>query len=181
MENTIPPALWTSRFVCFRLVVLFCFSERSSGPRQFSKAPVYSLGNREAQSKPDSLGSVLLSTSLMTTFLPFGPRPSSSFPRVAWLPPGWRKEAIDGEFLRMIKRESQRRGPFCSGGQLPWAPHVPVMRGQTLSTQLEAGQLKHQSYENYLPTPRAKHTVGKQGMPSQEVPPSATQSQVISN
>lgn len=57
----------------------FYFLGEVFGPR-FTEVPVYSVGNRRARSKPDSLGSVLFSTSLITTFLPFGHGPSSPFP-----------------------------------------------------------------------------------------------------
>lgn len=74
--------------------------------------PCLQSANRQAQSKPDPFSSVLFSTSLITTCLPFGHRSSSPFPRVARPPPGCGKEAIDGMFLRMTRGgRSQHGGP----------------------------------------------------------------------
>lgn len=97
-----------SLFVC---LFDYVFLARFPGCRSFAEVPVYSVGNRQAQSEPDSLGSVLFSTSLITTFLPVGHGSSSPFPRVEPLAPGCRKETIDGTFLRTIRRERQQRGP----------------------------------------------------------------------
>lgn len=100
--------------LCFVSLLWFVFL-RGLWALVLHPGPCLQSENRQAQSKPDSFSSVLFSTSLITTFLPFGHRSSSPFPRVARPPPGCRKEAIDSMFLRMMGRGvgvgSQQRGP----------------------------------------------------------------------
>lgn len=118
------PAYQTSCFVrlfCSVFLASFCFCGEVFWPQALHRAPCLQSGNRQAQSKPDSFGSVLFSTSLITTFLPFGQSSSSPFPSVAQLPPGCRKEAIGGMFLRMM-RECQQRRPSLLRFAAPWGP-----------------------------------------------------------
>lgn len=83
-QDLMPYGLHVLVFVCLLLglgfvggaILLFWTVFRP----HFTEVPVYSLRNRRAQSKTDSFGSVLFSTSLITTFLPFGHGSSSPFP-----------------------------------------------------------------------------------------------------
>lgn len=129
--------------------------------------PCLQSENRQAQSKPDPSSSVLFSTSLITTCLPFGPGSSSPFPRVAWPPPGCRKEAIDGMFLRMTRgggkpAKGALLAPVCSPAPhvLPWSREMPA---QTSSQSWELSSVSVRG-------PKAKHTVGSLQMPNQDVP-----------
>ena len=62
--------------LCFSLLV----SSQLWRPGTSPGSLVESLGNRQAQSKPDFFSLVLLSTSPVTASLPFGHRSSSPFP-----------------------------------------------------------------------------------------------------
>lgn len=120
------------------------------------------------------------------TWLPFGHGSSSPFPRMERVPPGCRKEAIDGVFLRTGRREHQRRGLSLARWEGPWGPPRVAGKQSTHAPrrppcpELDGEPLERKGCEEELSTPRAERTVGTQEVPNQGVSgPSAMPSRAV--
>lgn len=165
---------------CSVSLALFCFRRGLRGPGP-SLRSLFTVWGQTAQSKPDPFSSVLFSTSLNynipSLWTPFKFSFPSSCTATTWVQEGSNRR----QGSKNDKRGNQQRGPSLPSVLLPWTPHR-FPRTSDPSHKLKGGQLECAGCAEYLPTPEARHAVGTQETPSQDVSiPSATQAGVISN